>query len=118
MKIAISVQYGEDLKAPMDPRFGRCGVFLVVDDANGEILKMIPNKNYDAAHGAGVGATALVAEAGVKGVISGRFGPKAMMGLEAKGIHMYSAPEGITAGEALERMKKGELVQEKMREFR
>jgi predicted Fe-Mo cluster-binding NifX family protein len=118
MKIAITVQYGEDLKAPLDPRFGRCGVFLVVDHESGEVLELIPNVSRDASHGAGVSATAAVARAGVEAVISGRFGPKAMTGLQAKGIHMYSAPAEINAGEALERFRKGELAQEQMREFR
>ena len=118
MKIAITVQFGEDLKAPLDPRFGRCGVFLIVDDQSGEVLEFLPNKNRDAAHGAGVGATAMVAEAGVESVISGRFGPKAVMGLQAKGVRMYTAPEVISAAEALQRYRKGELGREKMREFR
>jgi len=118
MKIAITVQFGEDLNAPLDPRFGRCGVFLVVDDQSNEIIEFIPNDNRDASHGAGVGATAAIAQAGVKSVISGRYGPKAMQGLEAKGIRMYAAPEGITAGEALERFRTGKLQLEQMREFR
>ena len=118
MKVAITIQYGEDLGAPLDPRFGRCGVFLVVDDQSGEVLDSFPNEGRSASHGAGISATAAVADAGVESVISGRFGPKAMTGLKAKGIRMYAAPEGISAGEALQRLRDGELPQEQMREFR
>ena len=72
MKIVITVQSGSDLEAPLDPRFGRCGSFLVLDSEEKEprSLEFIANREREAAHGAGVGAAAVVASTGAEVVIS------------------------------------------------
>ena len=118
MKIVITTKNGEGLDAELDPRFGRCEAFLVVDSDSGKVVESVPNQERNAAHGAGIGATAKVAELGAEAVISGRFGPKAASGLKAKGIKMLTAPEGKTAREVLEMFKAGDLQEQVLREYR
>lgn len=117
-KIAVTVNGGRELDAPMDPRFGRAPAFLFVDADSGALLGSEPNEGASAAHGAGTAAAALMSKAGVVGVISGHFGPKAYQALKAMKIQMWAAPPGLTAGQALERLKAGELEEAMVKEFR
>ena len=54
MKVAVS-SYGEDLNAQLDPRFGRCAYFLVV---NPEDMSFESFNNESAAQGGGAGIQA------------------------------------------------------------
>jgi predicted Fe-Mo cluster-binding NifX family protein len=92
----------------MDPRFGRCPFFVVVDlDSMNEIS--IPNANVDAASGAGIQAAQEVARQGVSALITGNIGPNAMQTLSAAKIDIYQHPGGIAVRAALEAFQKGEL---------
>jgi predicted Fe-Mo cluster-binding NifX family protein len=106
MKIAVS-STGETLDVPVDPRFGRCMTFLIVDT---DTMKAEPvtNSSVNSAHGAGIGAAQKVASLGVKAVITGHVGPNAHMALSGAGVDIYTIPQG-TVREAVERFKKGEL---------
>jgi len=106
MKIAIS-STGSNLESLVDPRFGRCITFLIVDT---ETMKAEPvtNSSVNSAHGAGIGAAQKVASLGVKAVITGHVGPNAHMALSGAGMDIYTVPQG-TVREAVERYKKGEL---------
>ena len=108
-KVAITVQSKNDLKSTIDPRFGRARVFLIVDVVSQEIVSELDNTHLAAAHGAGTGAAAVMNANRVDLVISGRFGPKAFQSLDALGIEMWAAPEGIDAEEALVRYRAGRL---------
>jgi len=106
MKIAVS-STGNSVGSLIDPRFGRCGTFLIVDT---ETMKAEPvvNDSLSAAHGAGIGAAQKVASLGVKAVITGHVGPNAHMALSGAGVDIYTASEG-TVKEAVELLKKGGL---------
>jgi len=106
MKIAVS-STGNSVDSLIDPRFGRCGTFLIVDT---ETMKAEPiiNDGLSAAHGAGIGAAQKVASLGVKAVITGHVGPNAHMALSGAGVDIYTASEG-TVKEAVELLKKGGL---------
>jgi predicted Fe-Mo cluster-binding NifX family protein len=106
MKIAVS-STGNSVDSLIDPRFGRCGTFLIVDT---ETMKAEPvvNDSLSAAHGAGIGAAQKVASLGVKAVITGHVGPNAHMALSGAGVDIYTASEG-TVKEAVELLKKGGL---------
>ncbi|MCX6089334.1 MAG: dinitrogenase iron-molybdenum cofactor biosynthesis protein, partial [Candidatus Atribacteria bacterium] len=52
MKIGITSQ-GKSLKDPIDPRFGRCQFFLIVDDESSEI-EVVANSQLSAGGGAGI----------------------------------------------------------------
>lgn len=74
MKVAISIEAGSDLRAPVCPSFGRAPRFLVHDTRTGD-MTVVENTAASGAHGAGTEAAALMAQHGVEAVISGRFGP-------------------------------------------
>jgi predicted Fe-Mo cluster-binding NifX family protein len=106
LKVAVS-STGDELDSSVDPRFGRCDRFLVVDT---ETMKseLVTNDSISAAHGAGIGAAQKVASLGVKAVITGHVGPNAHMALSGAGIDIYMTSGG-TVREAVELLKSGEL---------
>jgi len=106
VKVAVS-STGDSLDSAVDPRFGRCGIFLVVDT---ETMKhqAAPNSSIGAAHGAGIGAAQAVAQLGVKAVITGQVGPNAHMALSQAGITVYTGASG-TVKTAVEQFKSGAL---------
>ncbi len=83
MRIAIS-STGPDLDAQVDPRFGRCQCFVVVDPATEE-LEVLDNEAAMMSGGAGIQAAQMVANSGVDAVITGNLGPNAADTLEATG---------------------------------
>ena len=107
MKVCVTAA-ASGIDAPMDPRFGRCPFFVVVDlDSMNEIS--IPNANVDAASGAGIQAAQEVARQGVSALITGNIGPNAMQTLSAAKIDVYQYPGGATVRAALEAFQRGEL---------
>ena len=109
MKIVFTTS-GEDLKSPLDARFGRAAKFLVYDLDN-ETFEVVDNsKNLNAAQGAGIQSAETVARLGVKTLVTGHCGPKAFRVLSAAGIMIFNtgAP---TVAEALEDYRAGKLVQ-------
>jgi len=106
MKIAIAAA-GQDLEARVDPRFGRCQGFVVVDTDTGE-FSAITNPGAMAGGGAGIQAAQAVARSGADAVAAGNFGPKAHEALAAGGIRCYLV-EGGTVREAAEALQAGRL---------
>lgn len=107
MKIAITC-FQDSLDASVDTRFGRCQNFLILDD-NGEIEKTISNPASQAPRGAGVQAAQTVVNESVNVLITGNIGPNAFNLLKQSGIEVYLTPAGISAKEAFEKYKAGEL---------
>ena len=106
MKIAVSSQ-GKEKNSPVDPRFGRAPWFVILDSDSGEVVDVLDNTAaQDAAHGAGINAATVVAEAGVGAVLTGRVGPKAFTVLDAAGIKVISDVTG-TVSDALELFRSG-----------
>lgn len=108
MKVCISAT-GNDLSAAVDPRFGRCQVFLFCDTESGA-CEAVPNPAMSAGGGAGTQAAQLVAERGATAVLTGNVGPNAYNALSAAGVTIYTGVSG-TCAEALERLRSGELTQ-------
>jgi len=106
MKIGIS-STGKELDSEVDPRFGRCQYFLIVDT---EDLKFehFSNESSMASGGAGIRAAETIAKKGVEAVITGNMGPNAFQTLSAAGVKVYTGATG-TIIEAIEKYKKGEL---------
>ena len=101
MTIAISAQ-GNGWDQALDERFGRAQGFLLVDSEN-EHTEYIDNEtNTEAAHGAGTGTVQMLITHHVDAVISGRVGPKASSALEAAGIRVVLAEQGVTVRSAWE----------------
>ncbi len=106
MKICISAS-SASLDANVDPRFGRCPYFVIVDS---ETMKFnsISNDSINAAHGAGIQAAQTVANIGVNVVITGNVGPNAFNVLSASGIKIVTGASG-NIRETVEKYKKGQL---------
>lgn len=108
MKIAVSAA-GVSLDSRIDPRFGRCQYFLIVDSETME-LEAVSNKGEAASGGAGIQAAQTVANKGVSVLITGDVGPIAYQILSPLGINVFTVSSG-TVREALEQYKSGGLRQ-------
>jgi predicted Fe-Mo cluster-binding NifX family protein len=106
MKICISATWNS-LEAQLDPRFGRCPYFVVVDSETMQ-FEAIPNIASGATGGAGIQSAQTIANKGVKVVITGNVGPNAFGALSAAGIEILSAASG-TVRELVEKFKNGDL---------
>ena len=106
MKIAIS-STGKDIDSKIDPRFGRCAFFIVIDSENME-YEVFENQSGMLGGGAGIQAAQFVASKGAEVVITGNCGPNAMRTLEAAGIKVITGCSG-TVREAIEEFKAGRL---------
>jgi len=106
MKIAIS-STGPDLDAQVDLRFGRCQYFVLIDD-KAENFEFLDNEAAALSGGAGLQAAQMIAEAGVKAVITGNIGPNAINVLKVAGIKAYHCGPG-TVRKALQKYQDGSL---------
>jgi predicted Fe-Mo cluster-binding NifX family protein len=107
MKIAVSSS-GKDLDALIDPRFGRCAYFLIIetDDMSFEVFD---NQSISLGGGAGIQSAQFISSKGAKTVITGNCGPNAVKTLAAAGIKVFLGTTGIIR-EALQKFKNGELI--------
>ena len=108
MKIAIS-STGPDPDAQVDLRFGRCRYFVLVDDKE-ENFEFLDNQAAALSGGAGLQAAQSIAEAGVKAVVTGNIGPKAINVLKAAGIKAYHCGPG-TVRKVLQKYQDGSLLE-------
>jgi predicted Fe-Mo cluster-binding NifX family protein len=106
MKVAVS-STGRDLESTVDPRFGRCQYFIVVETETMEFEAM-PNTSIGAAHGAGIQAAQLVSSWGVDVVLTGNVGPNAFSALSAAGVQVLTGAAGKVR-DVVEQYKRGEL---------
>jgi predicted Fe-Mo cluster-binding NifX family protein len=108
MKICVT-STGPTMESPIDPRFGRCQYFVIVDSETMEHEAM-QNPSIGASGGAGIQAAQTVAGKGVGAVVTGNLGPNAVQTLEASGIEMVTGASG-TVRDAVEQYKSGRLQQ-------
>jgi predicted Fe-Mo cluster-binding NifX family protein len=106
MKIAVTSQ-GQNLDSPVDPRFGRCPVFLIIDPDTLE-YEALPNPNIDLGGGAGIQSAQIMADHDVTAVLTGNCGPNAFRTFGAAGIEVITGVGG-TVREAVEAYKSGRL---------
>jgi predicted Fe-Mo cluster-binding NifX family protein len=106
MKVAVSATR-PSLDAAIDPRFGRCACFLLVEteDMSSEPIE---NSSRALGGGAGIQSAQLVARKGAQAVLTGNCGPNAHQTLSAAGIQVVVG-QGGTVSEAVERFKAGQL---------
>ena len=107
MKVAVSSS-GQDIDSRIDPRFGRCAYFLMVetDDMSFEV---IDNESASLSGGAGIQSAQFVISKGAKAVITGNCGPNAVKTLSAARLTVFLGITG-TIKEAVEKCKSGNLV--------
>jgi len=106
MKIAISAD-GPSLDAEVDPRFGRCAYFVIVDLETMQV-EALENSSAMAAGGAGISTAQMVASKGVQVILTGNCGPNAYRTLSAAGLKVISGVAG-RIGDAVEAYKAGRL---------
>ena len=106
MKICITSE-GKTLDSRVDPRFGRCQYFIIVETDTLE-FEAIQNPNIEAMGGAGIQSAQLVASKKVKAVLTGNVGPNAFQTLSTAGIDIYTGVSG-SIKEAIEAYKSGKL---------
>jgi predicted Fe-Mo cluster-binding NifX family protein len=102
-----SIDQKELLNMQVDPRFGRCKSFVIVD-IDSMKMEVMPNFGAETAHGAGVQAAQMIANKGVEVVITGRVGPNAHAVLSASNMQIVTGAAG-TIGQVIEQYKSGLL---------
>ena len=106
MKVGVTAA-GPALDALVDPRFGRCA-YLVVVETSDMTFEAFENTNAALGGGAGIQSARLMAQSGVKVVLTGRCGPNAHQTLSSAGIQVVVDCSG-TVADAIRRFDAGEL---------
>jgi len=106
MKVAVSSS-GTNLDSQIDPRFGRCTYFIIVntDDMSFEAFD---NEGIALGGGAGIQSSQFVASKGVGAIITGNVGPNAVQTLSAAGLEIFLGQTG-SVREAVEKYRKGDI---------
>ncbi len=105
MKVAVSAD-GDNEKADVDERFGRCPYFVIVDTDEMD-FEGIENKDADGSHGVAPQVVQTLSEKDIEAVITGNIGPNGFRTLEAAGIKAYRGSGEVS--KAVEMLKEGEL---------
>jgi predicted Fe-Mo cluster-binding NifX family protein len=106
MKIMIT-STGPNLDAEIEPRFGRCRYFVIVDPDTME-FESLENTSAMAGGGAGISAAQSIASKGVEAVLTGNCGPNAYRVLSSAGIKVITGVTGKVK-DAVENYKSGKL---------
>ena len=106
MKVAVS-STGTTLDSAIDPRFGRCSHFLVVETGDMS-FEAFSNESVALGGGAGIQSAQFIASKGATAVLTGNCGPNAMSALSAAGVKVILALSG-TVREAVQRYNRGDL---------
>jgi len=106
MKIAISAM-GATVDAEIDPRFGRCQYFIIIDPDTMN-FEVADNSSGMGSGGAGISTAQLIAGKGVEAVLTGNCGPNAYQVLSAAGIKVITGVSGKVK-DAIESYKSGKL---------
>jgi predicted Fe-Mo cluster-binding NifX family protein len=110
MRIAVS-STGPNLDADVDPRFGRCQHFIIVDPQTLD-FEAIENTSIAASGGAGIASAQTVAGKEVEAVLTGNCGPNAYQTLSAAGIQVITGVTG-TIRDAVDLYNKGQFQADK-----
>lgn len=106
MKVAVTSR-GITLEDPVDPRFGRCANFVVVE-TDDMTFEAVENSSASAGGGAGIQSAQLVCDNQASVVLTGNCGPNAFRTLETARIQVVVGASG-TVREAVEEYKAGRL---------
>ena len=106
MRIAISAT-GPSLDDEVDPRFGRCQYFLVVDPETMG-FEAVDNSSMMAGSGAGISAAQMIANKGAQVLLTGNCGPNAYQTLSAAGVQVITGVVGVIR-DAVQGYKSGQF---------
>ena len=104
MKICIT-SVSDKLEAQVDPRFGRCQYFMIIDPESMQ-FEAVPNLGLVSGSGAGIQAAQIIANKKTNVLITGNVGPKAFQALSAAGIKIITGASG-NVREVVEKYRKG-----------
>jgi predicted Fe-Mo cluster-binding NifX family protein len=107
MKICITAKTNS-FEAQIDPRFGRCAYLLIVDLETMQFEAVI-NDSQNSTGGAGIQAAQILANKGVKVLLTGNVGPNAFQALTAADIEVIAGVSG-SVKEAIQQYKQGKLA--------
>jgi len=93
MKIAVT-STGQDLDAPMDPRFGRAAYILIVDPDTMAFEVLDNAENVNAFKGAGIQAATMISDKHAEVLLTGFCGPNAFKTLEAANVKVAGDVSG------------------------
>ena len=100
---------GSSIADFVDPRFGWCAYFVLLDDSNG-LTEAVPNSARSLGNGAGIQAAQDLLNRGVSVVLTGDVGPNAYRILSAAGTRVYRCV-GTNVADAIREYKYGKLVE-------
>lgn len=106
MRLAIPSS-GKDLRAVVDPKFGRCEYFIIVDSETMD-FEPIENPFRTSNGGAGIKSAKLLADRGIDAVLAENIGPSALETLKAAGIAVITRTDGEIR-QAVEDYRSGKL---------
>jgi len=106
MKVAVTAM-GSTLDSAVDPRFGRCSTFVLVE-TDDMTFEAIENGSRSLGGGAGIQSAQLMAENKVKAVLTGNCGPNAHRTLSAAGIDVFVGCRG-TVSDVVGQFTSGQL---------
>ena len=106
MKIAISSS-GNTLDSDLDPRFGRCAYFLIIDPANMR-YEVFNNQGAAQSRGAGIKAANFLVTKNVSVVVTGHASLNVIQTLASAGIEIFVEQQG-TIKEVVALYKSGGL---------
>jgi predicted Fe-Mo cluster-binding NifX family protein len=106
MKIAVSAS-SASLDADVDPRFGRCQKFIIIDPDTME-FEVVNNGGAMAGGGAGISTAQIIAGKGIQVVLTGNCGPNAFEVLSTAGIEITTGVSGKVR-EAVQDYKAGKF---------
>ena len=106
MKLAISAM-GRDLDAQVDPNFGRCQCFIIVDSDTLD-FEAIENPNIGLMSRAGIQSGQMMADRSVRVILTGNIGPNAFQTLSAAGVQVMAGIKG-TVREAIRKLNSDQL---------
>lgn len=108
MKIVVT-STGPELSSAADPRFGRCGYFIVVDTDSMDFTAH-SNASSSAMGGAGIQAGQFASSLGAEVIVTGAVGPNAARVLSAAGMKVFTGATG-TVQQAVDDFKAGKLTE-------
>jgi predicted Fe-Mo cluster-binding NifX family protein len=107
-KVAVTA-VAASLDAAVDPRFGRCAYFVIVDLEEGTV-ETLDNANAAARGHAGAQSAQLIASKGATVLLTGKCGPTASSALAKQGIQVVSGCSG-SVRDVIRKYKEGKQEQ-------
>jgi len=103
LKVGVASQGPGGLDDIVSPMFGRCPNFTIVEVEGRQIkgAEVMQNQYVSSPSGVGIAVVQMLASAGVKCILAGRFGPNVSAVSGQLGIQMIMVPPGVKIRDAI-----------------